>query len=311
MSVLSVAADDYLAIRHRLGHKLADAERLLPRFVAYLDASGTPAVTTAAALAWATQPDAPPGSVIWPHRMTVARGFARHMAGIDPATEVPPLGLLPSRVRWRPPFIYTPGDIDALMRQARTSIGSPLVAETFATLIGLLAVTGMRIGEVIRLDRTDVDLDAGVVLVRESKFHKSRLVPLHASTIVVLGDYAAHRDDEHPRAVSTSFFVTLTGKRLIYEGVWPVFRHLCDTAGIGAGATRRPRLHDLRHTFAVATLVDWYRTGADVNAKLPMLSTYLGHHEPRYTYWYLSAAPELLALAAGRLEAAGELAVTP
>lgn len=310
MSALADAARDYLDLRHRLGHKLAEAERLLPRFVDHLDASGTPTVTIAAALAWATEPDVSPGSTVWPHRMSIARAFARHMAGIDPATEVPPLGLLPSRQRWRPPFIYTSAEIDALMRQVRVSTGSPLVAQMFETLIGLLAVTGMRIGEVIHLDRTDVDLAAGVVLVRESKFAKSRLVPVHASTIVALQDYAAQRDQAHPRPVTTAFFVTLTGKRLLYEGVWPVFRHLCDTAGIGIGASRRPRLHDLRHTFAVATLVDWYRTGEDVTAKLPLLSTYLGHHEPRYTYWYLSAAPELLALAAGRLEAAGDIAVT-
>lgn len=302
MSALAQNARDYLALRNSLGHKLAEAAWLLPSFVAYLDAAGTSTVTIGAALAWSTQATA--GTEMGSRRMCVARGFARYMAGIDPTTEVPPLGLLPSRQHWRPPFIYPWADIDALMRQARVSIGSPLLAETFATVIGLLAVTGMRIGEVIRLDRRDVDLVTGVVLVRESKFAKSRNVPLHASTVGVLQDYADGRDIEHPRPVTASFFVSVTGRRLIYTTVGLTFRQLCESAEIGIGARRRPRLHDLRHTFAVTTLVDWYRAGDDVTAKMVLLSTYLGHHEPSSTYWYLSAAPELLALAAGRLEAA-------
>lgn len=308
MSALSRAASDYLTLRHALGYQLVEANRLLPRFVAYLDATETPTVTVEAALAWSIQ--ANPGTTMASLRMMIARGFARHLAGIDPATEVPPLGLLPSRQHWRPPFIYTPADIDVLMRQARLCLHPPLLAETIETLIGLLAVTGMRIGEVIALDRSDVDLTAGVVLVRESKFTKSRNVPLHESTTGVLRDYADRRDREHPQPVTASFLVAVTGKRLDYTMVGRTFRNLCENAGIGVGATHPPRLHDLRHTFAVATLVHWYRTGQDATAKMPMLSTYLGHHDPRSTYWYLSAAPELLALAADRLEptAAGEVA---
>jgi len=309
MSDLSQSARDYLALRRSLGHKLVMTAWLLPRFVAYLDAAGTPAVTVEAALAWSTQ--ANPDTNMASCRMAVARGFARHMAGIDPATEIPPLGLLPSRQRWRPPFIYTPADIDALMRQARLSMRPPLLALTFETVIGLLAVTGMRIGEVIHLDRSDVDLTTGVVLVRESKFTKSRYVPLHESTVGVLRHYAGRRDAEHPRPKTTSFFVAVTGKRLDYTMVGRTFRNLCENAEIGVGAVRHPRLHDLRHTFAVATLVHCYRTGEDVTVKMPLLSTYLGHRDPRSTYWYLSAAPELLALAAGRLEAATVREVAP
>lgn len=309
MSALSQAASDYLRLRQALGYKLVEANRLLPGFVAYLDAAETPTVTVEAALAWSTQ--ANPGTTMASLRMMIVRGFARHMAGIDPATEVPPLGLLPSRQRWRPPFVYAPADIDALMRQARLCLHPPRLAATIETVIGLLAVTGMRIGEVINLDRSDVDLTAGVVLVRESKFTKSRNVPLHESTTAVLRDYADRRDREHPQSVTVSFFLTATGKRLNHTVVERIFRILCENTGIGVGARRSPRLHDLRHTFAVATLVHWYRTGQDATARMPMLSTYLGHHDPRSTYWYLSAAPELLALAADRLEpnAAGE--VTP
>ena len=182
MSVLADAADDYLRLRRSLGHDLAEAHRLLPRFVAYLDAIDAPTVTIATVMAWALEPDVDPATSVSPRRMTIARGFARHMASIDPSTEVPPLGLIPSRQRWKPPFIYTPADIAELMRQAG-SIRVPFAAATHATVIGLLAATGMRVGEALRLDRADVDWTDGVLFIRESKFGKSRLVPVSASTI--------------------------------------------------------------------------------------------------------------------------------
>jgi integrase len=303
MSHLVQVSEDYLALRHALGHDLAEATRLLPRFVAYLDETGSQTVTIEAALAWACQPDVNPSSTVWAKRLTVVRGFARHMAGIDPATEVPPVGLIRNQWHWRPPFIYTADDIASLMTQARTSITQPLRAATYETLIGLLAATGMRVGEAIRLDQGDVDWTEGALLVRESKFKKSRLVPLHPSTLDALRVYACQRNEFRPHLESSSFFVSLTGKRLIYTVIGDTFRQLCATAGVGARRAVRPRIHDMRHTFAVTTLLGWYRDGADVSARLPWLSTYLGHRDPRYTYWYLSAAPELLALAARRLDA--------
>lgn len=301
MSALEQALANYLQLRHSLGHELAEASWLLPNFVAYLDAHGSPTVTIEAALGWAQQANTDGRvSTVGPRRMTAARGFARYLAGIDAATEVPPLGLMPHRQQWRRPFIYSTADIDAVITQARCSIVSPLRASTYATLIGLLAVSGMRVGEAIKLDRGDVDWTEGVLLIRESKFGKSRLVPLAPSAMAALQDYAALRDRLQPRPDGPSFFVSLTRKRLLYAVVSQTFRQLIDTAGVGAGAPRPPRLHDLRHSFAVATLLGWYRTGEDVAARIPALSTYLGHREPRYTYWYLSAAPELLALAAAR-----------
>jgi integrase len=236
--------------------------------------------------------------------MTAARGFARYLAGIDENTEVPPLGLMASRRRWRPPFIFNPGDIEAVMRQARTTIESPLRAATYETLIGLLAATGLRIGEAINLDHSDIDWNEAVLLIRESKFGKSRLVPLHPSSARALAEYASLREELQPRPKAASLFVSLTGNRLCYAVVSETFRRLIDSAGIGAHAPSPPRLHDLRHTFAVGTLLGWYRSGEDVQAKLPSLSTYLGHREPASTYWYLSAAPELLALAAARRDTA-------
>jgi integrase/recombinase XerD len=310
MSALGQAVEDYLRLRRSLGHDLADAGRLLPRFVAYMDGLGAETITVETAVAWAQQPDAEPGTTVWPRRMTAVRGFARYMAGHDPCTEVPPTGLLAYRQRWRPPFIYTTGDIAALMTQALGSIPSPLRAATYETLVGLLASTGMRVGEAIRLDHADIDWSDGVLLIRESKFGKTRLVPVHGSTLDALVAYTGHRDALQPRPQSPSFFVSNKGTRLCYAVVSETFRNLASAAGVGTGSTVTPRLHDLRHSFAVRTLLGWYRAGEDVRARLPWLSTYLGHRDPRSTYWYLSAAPELLALAAGRLEVATE-AVTP
>ena len=300
MSALADAARDYLRLRNSLGHELAEYHRQLPRFVAFLEAEGLPTVTMAAALAWAQGPDVDPATSIAPRRMTIARGFARYLAGIDARTEVPPPGLIAGRRRWRPPFVYSPGDVEALMAQARQL--RPMPAATHETLIGLLAATGLRVGEAIRLDRADIDWADGVLAIRESKFGKTRMVPVHGSALNALRRYARTRDRLCPQTATASFFVSTTGTRLIYACVSQAFRRLRDRAGIGAGAEHPPRIHDLRHAFAVRTLAGWYRAGEDVEARLPVLSAYLGHRDPRSTYWYLSAAPELLTLAAGRLE---------
>lgn len=301
MSALSDAATDYLRLRRRLGHDLAEAHRLLPRFVTYLDSIGASTVTVEAAFAWVYAPGVDPAGSNPARRMTIARGFARHMASRDPSTEIPPPGIVPNRQRWRPPFIYTPADVAALMAQAR-AMRWRLPAATHSTLIGLLAATGMRVGEALRLDRGDIDWTDGVLVIRQSKFGKSRQVPVLACTLAALGSYAEVRDELCPRPATPSLFVTVRGTRLIYPIVQQVFRRLCAQTGVGLGAPNRPRVHDLRHTFAVRTLLAWYRAGEDVEARAPWLSTYLGHRDPRSTYWYLSAAPELLALAAGRLE---------
>lgn len=301
MSRLSDAADSYLRLRRALGHDLADAARLLPRFVAYMDANGEETITVHAAVDWAQLPDAEPGSTVWPRRMTAVRGFARYMAGIDPDTEVPPTGLIPYRQRWKPPHIYSDADIAALLTAAR-GLRGPLRAATYTTLIGLLAATGLRIGEAIRLDRTDIDDDQGVLQIRQSKFGKTRLVPLHPTAVDALQAYARVRDNAHPHAGSPAVFLSDRQTRLCYQVVSGSFRWLVNEAGIRSSTPRSPRLHDLRHTFAVATLRSWHHDGHDVHTRLPWLATYLGHRDPRSTYWYLSAAPELLALAAERLE---------
>jgi integrase/recombinase XerD len=309
MSALRQAAEEYLTLRRSLGYELAEVARLLPRFIEHLEARGVEVVTTKAALAWAQGDDADGPTTMAARRMAVVRGFARHMAGIDPRTEVPPVGLIPHPPCWRTPFIYTEADIGALIAEARRSMPQPLRAATYQTLIGLLAATGTRVGEAIALDQGDVDWSEGLLLVRRSKFGKSRQVPVHQSTLDALHAYARCRDRHMPRPADASFFISLRGSRLIYEVVLRTFRRLCQASGVGAGSAIRPRIHDFRHSFAVRCLLDWYQAGADVQARMVHLSTYLGHRDPRYTYWYLSAAPELLAHATRRLDAANQVVI--
>ena len=247
MTCFGQHVDDYLRLRRSLGYKLDDHARLLRRFAVHLDAIGAELVTVELALAWALEPEVPAGSVVPAMRLLVVRGFARYMAGIDPRTEIPPTGLIRFRQQRRPPFIYTDGEILALMAQARTGIRQALCAATYETLIGLLAATGMRISEAIKLDRTDIDWAEGVLLVRLSKFNKSRYVPLHATVLDALGRYASRRDDLCPDPRDASFFVSLRRARLDAGAAQATFRRLCQNAGVGVGAPFPPRLHDLRH----------------------------------------------------------------
>ena len=298
MTALAEHLENDLKLRRALGHKLADAHRLLPRFVSYLDARDAEFVTIDAALGWALEREMPAGSVVPADRMMLVRGFARYLSGIDPRTEVPPAGTIRHPRRWRRPFIYSDNDVLEMIGQAQAVIPQPLRSATYQTLIGLLATTGLRIGEALRLDRRDLDTSEGVLRIRESKFGKSRLVPLDPSAVDALERYDHTRQRLLPDPRTDSLFVSLRGTRVIYETVWPTHRMLCDRAGVGAGSTETPRIHDHRHSFAVKTLLGWYQDGVDVPSRISWLSTYLGHREPRYTYHYLSAAPDLLAHAA-------------
>ena len=175
-------------------------------------------------------------------------------------------------------------------------------AATHETLIGLLATTGMRVGEALRLEPGDIDWSDGVITIRQSKFGKSRLVPVLPDTIAALERYVDTRDRWlRVERTTPRLFVSIRGTALIYPVVQEVFRRLCHERRIGTNAPYSPRVHDLRHTFAVTTLIGWYRNGDDIEVRLPALSTYLGHRDPRSTYWYLSAAPELLVHAAYKL----------
>jgi integrase len=303
MSALHAELDRYLAIRRSVGFKLARAELLLADFCRYLETIGADTITTDNAFAWASLP--PNGSASWwGQRLSVVRAFARHLHAIDPIHEVPPAGLLPASTHRAVPYLYSDADIAALMAAAR-ELRSPLRAATFETLIGLLAVSGLRIGEALRLDRGDVDLHDGVLRIRQTKFGKSREVPLHPSTVAALSAYAGRRDQLCPRPRHPAFFVSVAGTRVLYCNFHLGWLDLVRRAGLEPRSARcRPRPHDVRHSFAVRTLLGWYRDGLDVGAHMPLLSTYLGHVHPANTYWYLSAAPELLSLVAARLDAA-------
>jgi integrase/recombinase XerD len=300
MSPLRQALAGYLVVRRSLGYGLARQEKLLGQFITHLEDAGAKTVTTRLALAWATLPG---GNQSWHAlRLQAVRGFASWLQTIDPSAEVPPAGLLP----WRPcratPYLYSDADVAALMAAAGT-LRFPLRAATYQTLIGLLAVTGMRIGEAIRLDHGDLDLAGGVLTVRQSKFGKSRLLPLHPTTAGALHGYLRLRDHLHPHPNTAAVLVSLAGTRLDYRNVHATWKLLAARAGLQARSPScRPRIHDLRHSFAVASLLDAYAAGQDAQARLAPLATYLGHVDPAATYWYLSAAPELLALAGQRLE---------
>lgn len=300
---LRTALDEYLKLRRGLGFSLARDEKLLGQFLGYLNQLGHASITIDDALAWAKLPE--PASPGWlGMRLSVVRSFAAYLHTLDPTVPVPPPRLLPGRGRRAVPYLYSDADLTALFRQAET-LKTPLRTATMRTLIGLLAVTGMRLGEALAVDDEDFDADAGVLLVRHGKFGKQRLLPLHPSTVAALTAYRAVRNASFPTPVSPALLVSQTGTRLLTFNVGQTFARLARRAGLAPRTPScRPRPHDLRHTFAVRTLLGWYRNHDDIDARLPLLSTYLGHVSPKNTYWYLDAAPELMAEAAYRLQPA-------
>jgi integrase len=298
------AAADYLALRRALGFELAQAERMLRDFTGYLADRGAERVTTRLALDWATRP-ARASRWWWRLRLGVVRGFARYLQAFDPATEVPPAGLISSPVPHVLPPPFSDAEIAALL-DAAGALRPALRAATHQTLIGLLAATGMRIGEAIGLDDGDVDADRALITVRAAKYAGSRQLVIHPTAAAVLADYARTRDQHRPSPVCSAFFVSRNGARLAYPTVQRVFRQLTAQAGLASRDGRRPRMHDLRHSFAMTTLAGWHAAGLDTEALLPALATYLGHTAPAWSYWYLSASPDLLTQAARRLDTTAE-----
>ena len=310
MSALRAAAGEYLAMRRALGFRLTTQGRHLMSFVAFCEERGAVRVTADLAVEWATRTARGSGDEVYQaRRLDAVRIFARHLQALDPATEVPPGDVLSRRQGRIPPYLYSPEEVAALV-SAAGDLAPPLRAATWRTLIGLLAVTGMRQGEACRLGRDDVDLETGTLVILDSKFGKSRQVFLHPTAITALRAYEQARDRAFPEPEAGTFLVNSRGGPLDGGNIQHTFAALVAAAGIQAPPGQRaPRLHDLRHAFTVATMLDWYRDGGNVQARLPLLSTWLGHVDPKSTYWYLQAVPELLALAAGRLEQAdGEAA---
>lgn len=310
MSPLGESLDAYLALRRGLGAGLEGPGAYLHRFVEFLDREKATVVTAELALRWAKAPaGATPAT--WARRLGDVRRFAAWLSATDPRTEVPPLGLLPDQYRRRPPYIYSDGEVERVVREAlRLPSALGMRARTYATLFGLLAATGLRLGEALALDRGDVDLCSGVLAVRRAKFGKSRFVPLDDTTCTALQHYAQQRDRLVRRPASKAFLLSERGTRVIQCSARYNFAVVSRAVGLrpprprppepGRRNGRGPRLHDMRHRLAVRTLIRWYREGRDVERELPKLATYLGHVHVADTYWYIEAVPELLQLATER-----------
>jgi integrase len=300
MSALDDRLAEYLRVRRQLGFELQRAGRELTGFVAFLEQAGAERITSDLAVRWACQPG---GSLRYHSlRLGMVRGFARYLSTIDTDTAVPPAGLLPARVKRITPYLYSEREIAELMTVAG-ALAPALRGATYRTVIGVLAVTGIRIGEALALDRHDVALDEGVLHLRVAKQQKQRDVPVHETTIDALREYARLRDRAFPRPDTAAFFLSAQGTRISGSVFDRTFRKLLREIEPRQGAERsHRRAHDLRHTFAVGTLVRWHRAGVDVDRAMPLLSTYLGHVDPGSTYWYLHAAPELMQHVARRLE---------
>jgi integrase/recombinase XerD len=302
---LRVTLANYLDLRRNLGFKMLNESAALPGFVAFAEKKKVPYITTRLAIDWAQQ--GREGQSKW--RFSMVRGFAKYAAIFDERTEVPEMGLLRSKYPRPRPYIYSNEEIARLLRAA-LNWGHDRPWRTYYSFLGLLAVSGLRLGEAIRLQLEDVDLEAGILTIRNSKFGKSRLVPLHSSTVRKLREYRRHRDRFLGTRSSPHFFITRTGTALRQPTLHIVFKKLLVLAGIRQVTTRGgPRFHDLRHRFAVRTLIDWYRSGKDIEAHLPLLSTFLGHTHVTGTYWYLSEHPELMKLAVQKLNTRWEGAV--
>ena len=305
MSALRDRFRDYLTLRRGLGFRLVEAEVYLREFCAFMERERATVVTSRLALRWAMAPtNARPAT--WAGRLTVIRQFARYLKGFEPATEIPETRLLPFRPKRCRPYLYSEEEIEHLMAAARSMPSrQELKPHTVSTLVGLLAVTGMRLGEALSVHRQDVDLETGVITIRGSKFSKSRLVPLHPSAVRALKEYAAHRDAclARRRSCGPYFLLTGRGAKFAVSQVHLAFDAISRTVGLRTPQMRRgPRLHDFRHRFATETLLRWSRVGTEIEREMPTLSTYLGHSNISDTYWYLSAHPELLKHAAVRLE---------
>lgn len=303
MKTLREAVGDYLKMRRGLGFKLHKAGKGLADFVSFLEEQGVDYITTSLALEWAQQPPSVQPAE-WAWRLSYVRGFARYQSAIDPRTEIPPARLLPHRPRRAVPYLYSDQEIERLLDAAlKLPPLDGLRRWSYHALFGLLVVSGMRIGEAIGLKQNDVDLNTGILSIQAAKFGKSRLVPLHDSTRQVLVNYKLRRDDFLSGRPATYFFISPLGNHLNMSNVHRTFNQLSSQIDLRApDSSSGPRIHDFRHRFAVETLLRWYRAGEDVERRLPVLSTYLGHVHLSDTYWYLTACPELMGLAAKRLE---------
>jgi integrase len=306
MTTLRDALKQYVALRRALGTQLEEPARTLGHFVDFLKRQRAGFITSELALRWAMEPKLVQRAT-WARRLSMVRGFAAWLSTVDPRMEVPASGLLPARRRRPKPHIFTEQEIARLMAEAaRLTESKGSRALTYVTIIGLLSATGLRPAEALALDRADVDLENGVLSIRQTKFGKSRFVPVSESTRAALVRYAKKRDEIWPQRRSDAFFISARGKRVVGCTVRRTFARISCTIGLrppsgGRRIGHGPRLQDFRHSFATRRLIEWYRAGLDVGQELPKLATYLGHVDVNHTYWYIEAVPELLQLATERL----------
>jgi len=302
--------DRYLSVRRSLGYDLGTSERVLRRFVDFAETEQAQHITTAMFLRW-QDAFGEAGRQTWAARFGMVRLFSQWLQGLDPKHEALPRGLIPSRSRRTRPYIYSAEEIAAIVDAAaelRSVYG--MRGHTCSTLFGLIAATGLRISEALGLDADDIDLNEGVLRIRRGKLGKERLIPVADSVTRRLRTYAAERD-RLLGLTPKSFFVTCGGDRLGDCSARYNFALVCQQVGLRSPQKygrhgRGPRIHDLRHSFAARTIVDWYRTGKDPSREMIKLTTYLGHTSPENTFWYIEAVPELLELASHRVEQSGD-----
>lgn len=293
---------DYLTVRRQLGFDLKNAETILISFTSFLKRKNTDHITTQLALEFATANLK--ASPSWQARkLGTIRRFASYLQLFDARTEIPPKELLPFKYHRRPPYLFTDGDISNLLETFHSSMKQGSIeAQTYYTLFGLIASTGMRTGEALALKIDSVDLRQGIITIYESKYRKSRKLPINRSTIKILRCYAKYRERQIRKKVSDYFFVNTSGRRLDNTGMYHAFRKACIVNKIGKEARFRPRIVDLRHYFAIKTLVNCHRRRMNPETVIPLLSMYLGHENPKHTYWYLTATEELMTLISDRVE---------
>jgi integrase len=294
---------EYVAARRALGARLEEPAQTLRRFVRFLVRKKARFITINLALEWSQQCRGGVQRATCARKLSMVRQFARWLNAIEPRHQVPPRGLLGVRHRRGKPHIFSNEEITRLMAEAaRLKSSKRMKALSLQTLIGLLAATGLRPGEAAALEMGDVNLDEQVLIIRESKFGKSRQVPIHPSTVAALKRYAQHRDRIFRNPGNSFFFVSDRGTPLELDAVRRWFCKASRACGLRDKTEhhrcgRGPRLQDLRHTFATKRLVEWYKTGNNVAVQIPKLATYLGHSSVACTYWYIEAVPELLELA--------------
>jgi len=297
-------ARTYLEHRRAMGFELRCSGELVLRFAEFVDRSGRRGpLTTDLILHWVRLPKAAARSYLG-SRLSAVRGFARYLAARDGRSEVPDWRLLSKSLQCQP-HLFDEHQLEQLLAAARQLRSTyKLRPLTYETLFGLLASTGLRISEALKLTREQADLERGILRVERTKFKKSRLVPLHSTAVQALRRYAAVRDRQWGSHAERAFFPDRHGLALQYPTVVVVFRQLCRNLGWhqGNGERPRPRIHDLRHSFACRCLLRWYQDGENVHHHIAALSTYLGHSHVTGTYWYLTATPALLAVAGSRFE---------